>query len=502
MAMHAQGVAEWAWWIGLLLGAIPLLALATWHCNDAVHCAAFSLKRWRRRRARLPPGHMGLPFVGESLALLWHFKLARRPDAFVDAKRRRYDVGGAAAGVYRTHLFGSPTVLVCSPAANKFVLQSSSQDGAAFGIRWPAPELVGVSCLVNVEGAQHARLRGFIIAVINRPGSLRAIAEAVQPRVVAALRAWPDKGTITAATEIKKVTFENICKMFVSMDPSPLTDMIDEWFVGLVAGFRAFPLNLPGTAYRHARACRRKLEAVFREELQRRRKGTIPMEVDGDLMSGLMQMEDEKGEKLSDDEVVDNIVSLVVAGYESTSHAIMWAVYHLAKSPHALRKLREENAAVSRDKNGGFITLDDIPGMKYTAKVVEETIRMANAAPMVYRVAHKDVEYRGYTIPKGWRVVVWLRSLHTDPNYYDDPLSFNPDRWNKPPKPGTYQVFGGGPRICAGNMLARLQLTIMLHHLAVGYKWELLNPDAKITYLPHSKPVDGAAMSFSKLNSD
>ncbi|CAL4938851.1 unnamed protein product [Urochloa decumbens] len=499
MAIHAQGVAEWAWWIGLLLGVVPLLALAVWHCNDAAHCVAFAL---RRRGARLPPGHMGLPFVGESLALLWHFKLARRPDGFIDAKRRRHGEA-AGASVYRTHLFGSPTILVCSPAANKFVLHSSSQDGAAFGIRWPAPELVGFSCVVNVDGAQHARLRGFILAAINRPSSLRAVAEAVQPRVVAALRAWADKGTITAATEIKKVTFENICKMFVSMDPSPLTEMIDGWFAGLVAGFRAFPLDLPGTAYRHARACRRKLDAVFRDELQRRKETTpLDLNVDGDLMSGLMQMEDEQGEKFSDDEVVDNIVSLVVAGYESTSNAIMWAAYHLAKSPHALRKLREENAAISRDKNGGFITLDDIPGMKYTAKVVEETIRVANVAPMVHRVAHKDIEYRGYTIPKGWRVVVWLRSLHTDANYYDDPLSFNPDRWDKPPKPGTYQVFGGGPRICAGNMLARLQLTIMLHHLAVGYKWELLNPDAKVTYLPHSKPVDGAAMSFIKLNSE
>ncbi|RLN17364.1 ent-kaurenoic acid oxidase 1-like [Panicum miliaceum] len=458
--MHAQVAAEWAWWIGLLLGAVPLLALAVWHCNDVGHCAAFAMRRWgRHRRASLPPGHMGLPFVGESLALLWYFKLARRPDGFVDARRRRYGAGGAG-GVYRTHLFGSPTVLVCSPAANKFVLQSSQ--GGTFGIRWPAPELVGVSCVVNVDGSQHARLRGFILAAINRPGSLRTIAEVVQPRVVAALRSWADKGTIAAATEIKKVTFENICKMFVSMDPSPLTDMIDGWFAGLVAGFRAFPLDLPGTAYRHARDCRRKLDAVFREELQRRRKETT-LDVDGDLMSGLMRMEDEQGKKLCDDEVVDNIVSLVVAGYESTSNAIMWAAYHLAKSPHALRKLREENESITRDKNGGFITLDDIPSMKYTAKVVEETIRVANVAPMVHRVAHRDVENHR--------------------------------------KPGTYQVFGGGPRICAGNMLARLQLTIMLHHLAVGYKWELLNPDAEVTYLPHSKAVDGAVMSFSKLSS-
>ncbi|CAD6210821.1 unnamed protein product [Miscanthus lutarioriparius] len=417
---------DWAWWVGLLLGAVPLLVLAVWHSNDVCHCAFFALKRWRRR-------------------------------------------------------------------ANKFVLKSS-QDGT-FGIRWPAPKLVGLSCVVNVEGSQHARLRGFILAAINRPASLRAIAEVIQPRLVGALRSWADKGTISAATEIKKVTFENICKMFVSRDPSPLTDKMDGWFAGLVAGFRAFPLDFPGTAYRHARACRKKLDTMFREEVQRRRREDT---ASNDLMSGLMEMEDEQGKKLCDDEVVDNIVSLVVAGYESTSNAIMWAAYHLAKSPHALRKLREENGAVSRDKNGGFISLDDIPSMKYTAKVVEETIRVANVAPMVHRVAHRDVEYRGNYIKQ---VVVWLRSLHTDANYYDDPLSFNPDRWDKPPKPGTYQVFGGGPRICAGNMLARLQLTIMLHHLAVGYKWELLNPNAEVTYLPHSKPVDGAAMSFSKLSS-
>ncbi|TVU47477.1 hypothetical protein EJB05_07080, partial [Eragrostis curvula] len=419
--MHA---ADWAWWLGLLFGAVPLLSLAVWHCNDAAHCAAFALKQFRRRRrrrARLPPGHMGLPFVGESLALVWYFKFARHPDGFVHAKKRRY--GGA--GMYRTHLFGSPTVIVCSPAANKFVLQSEG----SFGVRWPAPELVGVSCVINVEGSQHARLRGLIVAAVNRPSSLRVIAEVVQPRVAAALRSWADKGTITAATEIKKLTFENICKMFVSMEPSPLTDKIDRWFAGLVAGIRAFPLDLPGTAFRHARICRKKLDAVFREEVERRRKEPLDRE---DLMGGLMQMEDDQGCKLSDDE--------------------------------------EENMKISRSKNGGFITLDDIPNMKYTAKVVEETIRLANISPMAFRVANKDVEYRGYTMPKGWSVVVWFRSLHTDPEYYDDPLNFNPDRWDKPPKPGTYQVFGGGYRICAGNMLARLQLTIMLHHLSVGYK--------------------------------
>ncbi|VAH25367.1 unnamed protein product [Triticum turgidum subsp. durum] len=297
---------------------------------------------------------------------------------------------------------------------------------------------------------------------------------------------------------IGQVTFANICKMFISMEPSPLTCQIDRWFAGLVAGLRAFPLDFPGTAFHGARKCRRKLNAVFRQELEARRK--VDKECD-DLMSGLMHMEDEQGKKLSDEEVVDNIVSLVVAGYESTASAIMWATYHLAKSPVALAKLREENMALSESKAGSplMITHDDLPKMKYTAKVVEETIRMANIAPMVHRVANKDVEYGGYMIPAGWSVLVWVRSLHTDPNFYHDPLTFNPDRWDEPAKPGTYQVFGGGYRICVTSLaFARLQLTIMLHHLSIGYEWELLNPNAEIGYLPHPRPMDGAAMAFLK----
>ena len=147
-----QAAWPWGWWLAIAL-LPPLLALAICHGNDAFHRAALVLKRWLhgRPRARLPPGHMGLPFVGENPALKRYFRRARRPDGFVHDKMRRY--GDATAGLYRTHLFGSPAVLVCSPAANKLVLQSPD----SFGVCWPAPDLVGVSSILNVDGARHAR---------------------------------------------------------------------------------------------------------------------------------------------------------------------------------------------------------------------------------------------------------------------------------------------------------------------------------------------------------
>uniref|UniRef100_A0A0E0G9S2 Cytochrome P450 n=1 Tax=Oryza nivara TaxID=4536 RepID=A0A0E0G9S2_ORYNI len=300
--------ADWAWWLGLVAGAVPLLALAVWHCTDAFHSAAFAFRR-RGTRARLPPGHMGLPFVGETLALIW-------------------PRGGATATATAMTTAAS-NGRTCS--ARPRCSSARRRPTGSFGVGWPVPELVGASSLVNVHGGRHARLRRFVLGAINRPGSLRTIARVAQPRVAAALRSWAAKGTITAATEMKNVTFENICKIFVSMEPSPLTEKIHGWFTG-----------------RYHWTCQEQRSTTLeREELERRKVKMVTGEGgddDGDLMSGLMHVEDEQGRRLDDDEVVDNIVSLVIAGYESTASAIMWATYHLAKSPSALAKLRSQMA--------------------------------------------------------------------------------------------------------------------------------------------------------------
>ncbi|KAI3454617.1 hypothetical protein Pfo_011280 [Paulownia fortunei] len=432
---------------------------------------------------------MGIPFLGEMLAFLWYFKFLRRPDDYINSKRRKY---GDGLGFYRTHLFGSPAIIACTPAANKFVLQTES----SFFLEWPV-ELVGITSLVAVNGASHTRVRSFVVRAINQPDALRKITLMVQPRVTAALKLWSQKGRIRVYKEAKKVTFANIGKYFASFEPGLVLDTLDELFKGLLHGIRAYPLNFPGTAFHHALQCRKKAMAIFREEMEKRKKCDAS-KAKYDLMEGLMQMKDDEGKQLTDTEVLDNIVSLVVAGYTSTSLAIMWAFYYLAKYPDVLKKLREEHMPITEKLNGDFITYDEITSCKYTNKVVEEIIRLANIAAFIFRTANKDVEYKGYKIPKGWKVVCWLRYLHTDPENFEDPMFFNPERWNEPPKPGSYLVFGGGSRVCAGNMLARLQVAVLIHHLVVGYRWELVNPNAGMSYLPHPKPADEVEIDISK----
>ncbi|KAK1287063.1 Ent-kaurenoic acid oxidase 1 [Acorus calamus] len=369
--------------VATMFGAAPLLLQLIWHWNELYYLFfSYSWKAKGDGEAKLPPGWMGVPFFGDMLSFLWFFKIVSRPNDFIRAKKERY---GEGVGLYKSHLFGEPSIIACSPAVNKFILQSAD----LFPIRWPDPTLLGKSTLATSHGDQHRRLRNF-------------------------------------------VTFQNICKMFVSLEAGPLQDKLDEYFTGLVAGFRAQPFNFPGTAYRHALQCRKKLTDEFRRELVKRkqlgheRSGLM----DDDLMDRMMKMKDEQGMKMGDDEVVDNITNLILGGYEATSLSIVWAVYHLAKSPDVLRRLRNENKDMSEMKGEDFLTVEDVSKLKYTAKVIEETIRLANVSVMVFRRAAKDVNYQGYKIPKDWKVLIWLRTLHMDPLYFDNPLSFNPDRWN------------------------------------------------------------------------
>ncbi|XP_004301170.1 PREDICTED: ent-kaurenoic acid oxidase 1-like [Fragaria vesca subsp. vesca] len=475
--------------MALVLGGFPFLGFLLWWWNELWYVLPLKMRQ-SPTGAKLPPGVMGFPFIGEMLTFLWYFKVLRRPDDFINAKRTKY---GDGVGMYRTHLFGSPSIITCFPAVNKYVFQSDD----IFTSVWPNVDLMGPTSLVSVSGKSHTRVRSYVTNVINRPDALRRIALLVQPRIIAALESWAQKGRIKAFDEANKLSFENIGQLFISMDPGPLLDTIDNLFTGLLKGVRAQPINIPGFAYHHARQCRQKLDAIFRMELEKKKNQSEVLT--NDVMDGLMQIKDDAGNQLSEEEVTDNIVSLVIAGYASTSLASMWAIYFLAKNPDVLQKLREENMSLSEKKKGDLITSDDISKMKYTNKVVEETIRMANLAAFIFRLATKEAEYKGYRIPKGWKVILWIRYIHTNSENFDNPMCFNPDRWDQPAKPGTYQVFGGGPRVCAGNMLVRIQLAILLHHLSVGYKWKLLNPDVGMVYLSHPKPIDNVDITISKI---
>ncbi|XP_057547919.1 ent-kaurenoic acid oxidase 1-like [Amaranthus tricolor] len=492
---------EQMWMITMVLGLLPVLGWLIWWWNEIWYVWPI-LARLKRSNSdesavQLPPGYLGLPFLGETLSFQWFFNIVRRPDDFIKSKIERY---GNNVGVYRTHLYGAPSIIVCASSLCKHILNS----GDNFKAEWPTNKVVGRNSVISIEGERHDIIKSLVVNCFSRPDALAWVMHKVQPCIVSALESWSQKSNIKTFYELKKATLDCTLRYVVGFEfnTHQIEDLAEAYEI-LNLGFRATPLHIPGTSYYKALKCREKIVKIFKNELDKRRTNNKDIDVTkesvGDLMDSLMKATDIEGKHLKDEEVLDNIVNSILLGHISSAYAVTWCHYFLAKSPTVLQKLREENRALLEEKNGEKITNGDIQKLKYTNKVVEEVLRMANLSGFLFRRVMEDAEFKGYLIPKGWRVMVWLRQLHNDPNNFDDPMCFNPDRWDTRPKHGTYLPFGGGLRFCPGSMIIRLIMALFIHHLAIGYKWEMVNPDVPISYLSHPLPADGLEISMTKL---
>ncbi|KDP36687.1 hypothetical protein JCGZ_08846 [Jatropha curcas] len=167
----------------------------------------------------------------------------------------------------------------------------------------------------------------------------------------------------------------------------------------------------------------------------------------------------------------------------------------------AYRKaLQEEHMKIARAKKQSgerLLTWDDYKKMEFTQCVISETLRLGNVVRFLHRKALKDVRYKGYDIPRGWKVLPVIAAVHLDSSHFDQPQRFNPWRWlqNSSSRRGSstcpsmsttssnyFMPFGGGPRLCAGSELAKLEMAVFIHHLILNYHWELADNDQAFAF--------------------
>ncbi|XP_066370445.1 cytochrome P450 88A1 [Miscanthus floridulus] len=502
-ASSASALPSWA--AALLLGAAALVLL------DA---AARRAHGWYReaslgaaRRARLPPGEMGWPVVGGMWAFLRAFK-SGKPDAFIASFVRRF----GRTGVYRGFMFSSPTVLVTTPEACKQVLM----DDDAFVTGWPKATvaLIGPKSFIAMPYDEHRRLRKLTAAPINGFDALTAYLPFIDCTVTSSLRAWADESSsgrgIEFLTELRRMTFKIILQIFLGGADEATTRSLERSYTDLNYGMRAMAINLPGFAYRRALRARRGLVAVLQGVLDERRaakaKGVVVSGSGGvDMMDRLIGAADERGRRLDDDEIIDVLIMYLNAGHESSGHITMWATVFLQENPDIFAKAKAEQEAIMRSipASQQGLTLRDFRKMEYLSQVIDETLRLVNISFVSFRQATKDVFVNGYLIPKGWKVQLWYRSVHMDPQVYPDPTKFNPSRWEgHSPRAGTFLAFGLGARLCPGNDLAKLEISVFLHHFLLGYKLTRTNPRCRVRYLPHPRPVDNCLAKITRVSED
>ncbi|KAG0452789.1 hypothetical protein HPP92_025453 [Vanilla planifolia] len=488
---------EWDYW-GVAAAAVAVLAAAVLKAALLAHVWMQEGKLQEEVLRLLPPGDFGWPLIGNMWAFLRAFK-SGNPDAFIASFVRRF----GRIGIYKSYMFGSPTIMVTIPETCRQVLM----DDEHFITGWPksAVALIGKKSFIGITREEHKWLRKITSTPINGWDALSMYLKLIEKTVVCTLEKWTAIEQIEFLTEVRRLTFRIIMQIFLGREDDNITMSLERVYTDLNYGIRAMAIKIPGFAYHRALKARKTLVTVLQSVLDKRRaskaKGHSHKAMD--MMDILLDVEDDSGRKLDDEEIVDTLVMYLNAGHESSGHIIMWATTFLQENPEYLRKAMAEQEDIRKhmppSQNG--LTLKDVRKMEYLSKVIDETLRLVNISLVSFRQATTDVNINGYVIPKGWKVQAWYRAVHMDPEVYPNPEEFNPSRWdNLVPKAGTFLAFGAGSRLCPGNDLAKLEISVFLHHFLLDYKLHRVNPRCAVRYLPHPRPIDNCLAKVTRLS--
>lgn len=246
------------------------------------------------------------------------------------------------------------------------------------------------------------------------------------------------------------------------------------------------PLWLPTPANRRFLEARRTVdEAVQAIVGERRAAGAGAGERGGDLLDMLLQAVDEDtGEGMTDQQLRDEVVTIFLAGHETTALALTWTWYLLSRHPLVERKLHAELDSVL---GGRAPTLADLPSLVYTGMVLEEAMRLYPPVYYLGRQAADDDVVGGYHIPKGAMIGLNMFVTHRHPDFWDNPEGFDPERFEPSRAAGrhkfAYLPFGGGARVCIGSNFALMEAKIVLATLAQRYRLAL-RPEHPVAYDP------------------
>ncbi len=240
-------------------------------------------------------------------------------------------------------------------------------------------------------------------------------------------------------------------------------NVINQHITDKVSNPFRLPLWFPNEKTRTYQAALRELDQLVYGIIAERRNAPATHH---DLLAMLMDTEDaDTGERMSDQQVRDEVVTLFIAGTETSAVALSWALYLLASHPEEKERVYQETQQI---KSNSTPTGNPIADLPHTNRVVQETMRLYPPAWIIGREAREDDELDGYFIPRGSQVYICPYIIHRHPDWWKEPECFWPDRFADPeadrPK-FAFLPFGGGPRYCIGNHFAQLEMQLVLSQI-------------------------------------
>jgi cytochrome P450 len=294
--------------------------------------------------------------------------------------------------------------------------------------------------------------------------------------------------TVDLHKEIMQLTLSIVSKALYSADVKSEAAAISEaasalvhMFMMLSVPFYHLIMKLPLPVSRRFHASKNRLDKLMYGMIAERRASGVDR---GDLLSTLLMAQDAEGEGggMTDEQLRDEILTLFLAGHETTANALAWTWYLLATNPAAEKCFFAELDSVLA---GRAPTLDDVETLRYTYALLAESMRLYPPAWGMGRIAKEDFSMGGYTFPGGSMFFMGQWVMHRDPRYWPDPLAFQPERWLSPagrPKMA-YFPFGAGSRLCIGERFAWMEGVLLLAH--IGQRWRFrLAPGARVEPQP------------------
>jgi len=309
---------------------------------------------------------------------------------------------------------------------------------------------------------------------IAQPAFHRRRIEGFGPRMVQAADeltdAWTDGGTLDAHSEMMRVTLRVVSETLLGagIDRDTADAVADALEVvqrdanRRVNAVVDLPPQVPTRYNRRFNAAMDTLDAIVLEMIARRRRA--PDAETDDLLTALLHARDpETGEQMSDAQLRDEVMTIFLAGHETTANALSWTLYLLSRSPEVRRRLEAE---VDEVLEGRAPTVEDCKRLTYTMQVVLESMRLFPPAWMTARAPNEDDVLGGYFMPKHSLVLLSPWIVHRHPDHWEDPEGFDPERFTKDRIKQrhrfAYFPFGGGPRLCIGQHFALLEAQLLL----------------------------------------
>ncbi|GLJ35198.1 hypothetical protein SUGI_0708430 [Cryptomeria japonica] len=437
------------------------------------------VSRWKRQPSlKIPPGKLGFPVIGETLQFLRALRSGTL-EQFFDKRVEKF------GDVFKTSLMGHTIVVLYGPAGNRLVLSSEDK---LVEFSWPKSimKLVGQESMAIKRGEEHLRLRAPLARFMG-PQALHNYLPKMSSQIQGHItEKWKEKSQVNMVPLARELLFSVAASFFFDINDHFDKMRLQKLMETVIAGCLSLPIDFPGTLFHKALEAHSLSDKMLLSLIEKRRIDLSAGRASSnqDLLSLLIAFKDGSGNALSNKEILDNFNGLLIASFETTVSVLTSLFKLLSSNPDCYEKVVQEQMEIIRNKKDGEeINWADLKDMTYTWQSVQETLRMIPPVFGTFREAITDIDYKGYTIPKGWKILWTVYSTQMKEEYFPEADKFRPSRFEEEGKhvvPYTFLPFAAGQRVCPGSEFSKMEILLFVHHFIKNFKgYTATNPDGK-----------------------